>query len=143
MNNKIIGIEEYDLKVFSDNRGSVLKMISIESDYFTKFGECYFSEILPNTIKGWKKHNLQNQYITVPVGEIILVIYDDRVDSETFGIYKHIKLGRPENYKLIKISNGLWYAFKCISIIPALIVNCCDRPFEINESETKDFNYSI
>ena len=40
-------------------------------------------EILPNKIKAWKKHKEQTQNITVPIGEIILVVYDDRKGSNT------------------------------------------------------------
>ena len=60
-NTKIDGVEITPLKIIKDARGAVLHMININSAGFEKFGECYFSEINPNVIKGWKKHFHQTQ----------------------------------------------------------------------------------
>lgn len=138
MDTKIDGLEIYDLKQINDDRGSVLHMMRSDSKSFVKFGECYFSEIFPDKIKAWKNHRKQTQNLTVPIGEIILVIYDNRTSSPTFKNISKIRLGRPNNYKRVKIPPKLWYGFKCISDITALIVNCSDIPHEKNESEVID-----
>ena len=79
MKSKILDVNFYDLKEISDKRGSVLHMIRSDADDFEAFGECYFSEILPKKIKAWKKHKLQTQNISVPVGEIILLTFLERL----------------------------------------------------------------
>lgn len=142
MNSKIDGVNFTDLKEITDNRGSVLHMIRSDSKDFENFGECYFSEILLNKIKAWKRHNIQTQNITVPVGEIILVIYDSRKESKTFKKLLVSKIGRPNNYKRVKIPPGVWYGFKCIGKSNALIVNCADIPHDKKESQLIDFNDS-
>ena len=91
-------------------------------------------QILPDKIKAWKKHKEQTQNISVPIGEIILVIYDGRKESNTFKNMIIANLGRPDNYKRVKIPPGLWYGFKCISKSKALIINCPNIPHDNNES---------
>lgn len=134
MKSKISGVNFYDLNEISDDRGSVLHMIRSDSDGFEAFGECYFSEILPKKIKAWKKHKEQTQNITVPVGEITLVIYDGRKESNTYNNLIVTNIGRPLNYIRVKIPPGVWYGFKCISKSKALIVNCANIPHNSNDS---------
>lgn len=134
INTKIDGVEVTTLKIIKDERGAVLHMININSDGFEKFGECYFSEINPNVVKGWKKHFHQTQNLAVPIGEIKLVIYDSRPNSKSYGEVDEIILGRENNYARVKIPKDLWYGFKCISDKSALIANCADLPHDPNDN---------
>lgn len=140
MSSKIEGVIFTELKEILDNRGSILHMLRSDSDDFEKFGECYFSEILLDKIKAWKKHKIQTQNIAIPIGEILLVIYDCRKNSKTFKNLITSKIGRPNNYKRVKIPPGVWYGFKCIGKTNALIVNCTDIPHDKNESEIISFD---
>lgn len=125
---KIAGVSIYPLQEIADDRGSVLHMISINSNDFIRFGECYFSEILPGSVKAWKLHYEQTQNLAVPLGRIRLVIYDDRERSSTRGNLLIQELGRPDSYLRVKIPPGLWYGFECIGNKAALIANCADKP---------------
>ena len=86
VNSNIEGIVLTKLKQIHDERGSVLHMIRSDSKEFVKFGECYFSEVLPKKIKAWKCHRLQTQNLAVPVGIIKIVIYDSRENSNSKGL---------------------------------------------------------
>lgn len=130
----IFGVEISELKIISNELGSVLHMIRNDSTGYLKFGECYFSEVYPYKVKAWKKHSIQTQNITVPVGKIKLVIFDDRNDSTTKGRIQEIVIGRPDNYKRVTIPPGLWYGFASIGDKEALLVNCADLPHDPNES---------
>ena len=122
------GVTISELRQFTDARGSVLHMLRRDEPEFTKFGECYFSEVLPGAVKAWKRHRVQSQHFAVPVGRIRLAIYDDREDSRTRGQVQTIELGRPDAYFRLRIPPGLWYGFACISDAPALLANCADLP---------------
>ena len=52
----IEGIKVTPLKQIGDDRGKVMHMLRNDSKDFVKFGECYFSEVLSDSIKAWKKH---------------------------------------------------------------------------------------
>jgi dTDP-4-dehydrorhamnose 3,5-epimerase len=123
------------LRQINDERGSILHMLRSDASEFTKFGECYFSEILPGAVKAWKRHSAQTQNITVPVGRVRLVIYDDRSLSDSRGNFAVINLGRPDAYLRVQIPPGLWYGFQCLNQIPALLANCADMPHDPSESE--------
>ena len=136
---KIEGVTAVVLRELSDEHGAVLHMLRSDAPDFNKFGECYFSEILPGAIKAWKLHREQTQNIAVPVGRIRLVIYDDRIGSRTRGNLQIQELGRPNTYFRVQIPPGLWYGFACIGNFPALIANCADLPHDPTESDRKHF----
>jgi len=139
----IKGIIIQKLKIISSEKGDVLHMLRNDENSFKSFGECYFSEVNPDKIKGWKKHNIQNQFFSVPVGRLKLVLYDDRASSETYKTINEIILGRPDSYYRINIPPGIYYSFKCLTKTPALIVNCTDIPHSIEESSSLDLNNTI
>jgi len=139
---KIEGIVVKKLKIIPNSKGDVLHMIRNDEQDFTSFGECYFSEVNPLTIKGWKKHITQTQNFSVPIGRLKLVLFDDRDDSKTFRNIAEITLGRPDSYNRIQIHPGIYYSFKCLSTSPTMIVNITDIPHDKNESLTLDLNNS-
>ncbi|AOP33700.1 dTDP-4-dehydrorhamnose 3,5-epimerase [Leptospira tipperaryensis] len=123
------------LKEIFDPKGSVLHMIRSDDPEYISFGECYFSEVNPGSIKAWKIHKRQTQNFTVPKGKIKLVLYDTRNESKTKGKIQELILGRPDQYQRVKIPPMLWYGFTCISEEKALIVNFTDIPHDPTESE--------
>ncbi|NQV15316.1 dTDP-4-dehydrorhamnose 3,5-epimerase family protein [bacterium] len=133
----IEGVIVQELKQIPDERGRIMHMLRIDNPLFEKFGEVYFSEILPGVVKAWKRHKKMTQIFAVPIGKIKLVIYDDRENSISKGNLTVLEIGR-DNYQLVKIPPRLWYGFKCISEHPALLANCTDLPHDPNEVEDRD-----
>ena len=137
---EIDGVIITELHQISDGRGAVLHMLRCDAPEFHRFGECYFSEVLPGAVKAWKRHRVQTQNLAVPVGRIRLVIYDDREPSATRGNLQVLELGRPDAYFRLKVSPGLWYGFSCIGATPALVANCPDLPHDPADSEMRTLN---
>lgn len=125
----IEGIFVEPLKVISNEKGKLMHMIRSDSSYFKNFGEIYFSTVNPGFIKGWKKHRKMRQHIAVPVGNIRLVIYDDRENSRTKNSIDEFFIGEA-NYQLVSIPPLVWYAFKAVGNSYALIANCPDLPHD-------------
>ncbi len=127
------------LAIIETQGGPVLHMLNqgyALMPYFPHgFGEIYFSEIYPASIKAWKRHRQQQQLFAVPAGRIRMAIYDGRPASSTEGELVALELGRPDHYSLLAIPPGLWYGFQCISATPALICNCANLPHDPGESE--------
>jgi dTDP-4-dehydrorhamnose 3,5-epimerase len=132
----IDGVDLTPLRQLVDERGAVLHMLRADAPEFVAFGECYFSEVKPGVIKGWKRHRRQTQNVAVPVGRARFVIYDERERSPTRGRIDIIELGRPDAYARLRIPPMLWYAFTCISSGATLIANCVDVPHDPAESDT-------
>ena len=135
--NDIEGIHLFELKQILDERGSVFHMLRNDDSVFMNFGEIYFSEVVPGAVKAWKYHRMQTQNLAVPIGQIRVVIYDDRKTSSTRGNIQVLELGRPDSYLRLTIPPGLWYGFACIGETPALLANCADMPHDPSESERK------
>lgn len=138
--NYIYGVEQIPLKVILDQRGAVLHMIRSDASGFSQIGEVYFSEVFPGAVKAWKRHLRQSQMLTVPVGRILIVMFDGRVDSPTYMQTLELELGRPDMYFRLKIPPMVWYGFAGIAKVSSLIVNCPDLPHDSNESQRLDFD---
>jgi dTDP-4-dehydrorhamnose 3,5-epimerase len=132
---RIEGVSFTELRQIGDERGAVLHMLRCDAPEFTRFGECYFSEVLPGAVKAWKRHRAQTQNLAVPVGRIRMVIYDDREGSATRGQVQILELGRPDAYLRLRIPPGLWYGFRCTGVTPAVLANCTDLPHDPKDSE--------
>lgn len=133
----IDGVFVESQKVFFNEKGNVMRMIRCDDLFFTQFGEIYFSFIQPGFIKGWKKHLKQTQHFAVPVGEIKLVLYDDRPSSRTKGQIQEIEMGR-SRHQLVRIPPQVWYAFSASGTQEAMIANCTDIPHDRDESVNRD-----
>jgi len=133
---EIDGLRITLLREIADERGAVLHMLRADDPEFAGFGECYFSEVRPGVVKGWKLHLLQTQMFAVPVGRMKLVFFDDRPESSTRGTVQQFNLGRPDSYMRVRVPPGVWYAFGCSGQTPSLLVNCSDMPHDPDENRT-------
>jgi dTDP-4-dehydrorhamnose 3,5-epimerase len=132
----IAGVCVTPLRCIADERGAVLHMLRADAPEFVGFGECYFSEITPGSVKAWKRHRRQTQNLAVPSGRVRFVIWDVRDDSASFGRLEMLELGRPDAYVRLRIPPRVWYGFKCVSSTTALVANCPDLPHDPRESES-------
>ena len=137
---EIEGVIVQPLKQIIDNRGAVLHMMKNDSEFLDQFGEVYFSEINPSVIKAWKLHTKLTQNISVPVGKIRLVIYDNRPSSGTHGNIAEYKVGRHDNYCLVHIPPVLWYGFQSLDTQTSLIANCTNFAHDPSEAQSMPSN---
>ena len=133
------------LKIISDNRGKVMHMLRNDSKIFKKFGEIYFSTIYHQSIKGWHLHKESVLNYVCIKGKVKLVLFDDRKESSTKGIYLELTLS-PEDYFLVTIPPNIWNGFKGLDKGESIIANCLTLPHNEKEMVRKDpfdksFNY--
>lgn len=134
----IDGVLLQNLRVIPTNGGPVMHMLRADSPLFAGFGELYFSEVQPGAVKAWKQHSKQSQHFTVPVGQLKVVLFDDREGSPSRGKVLELVLGRPDNYSLLRIPPRLWYGFTALGESAALVCNCADIPHDPAEAIRKD-----
>lgn len=120
-------------KKISNLRGDIFHFIKKNDVGYSCFGECYFSFIHFNEVKGWKKHNEMVLNLVVPIGKIKFVIYNP-ISNDFF----EVTLSK-NNYKRLTVMPGLWMAFKGIEKIN-LLSNFASIKHEPNESENLDLN---
>ncbi len=129
---KIEGVVVKPLGQIHDERGKVMHMLRADAPEFERFGEIYFSFVYPGAIKAWHQHKEMALNYAVPVGNVKMVLYDDREESSTRGTLVEIFTG-PDDYKLVHVPPLVWNGFKGIGTVPALVANCATVPHRPNE----------
>lgn len=133
MDNQINGLKLIPLKIFKDERGSLLHIFNPANHLKKNFCEVYASETNSGVIKAWKKHTELSQNLCAITGQIKLVIFDYREQSSTYKNFFEIILSR-DNYYLVHIPKQVWYGFQCISQEKAILINCIDKPYDPKQS---------
>jgi dTDP-4-dehydrorhamnose 3,5-epimerase len=133
----IEGVRIIPLKTFLDERGIVRHMLKCTDQHFSTFGEIYFSAVFPGAIKGWHVHRKMEINYAVILGNIKLVLYDDRKDSPTYKEIQEIFMGE-DNYVLVKIPPLVVNGFKAVGNTRAIVANCSDIPHDPEEIERFD-----
>lgn len=126
------------LKQIPTYGGDVLHALKKSEDSFDGFGEAYFSWVLPNYIKAWKKHTQMTMNLIVPIGLVKFVFYtqDNQFREECIGA---------ESYSRLTVPPGIWFGFQGISNSPSLILNIASishDPGEADRLNTSEIHYS-
>jgi len=129
---KIIGVKKIAAKSFKNNKGDLLKFVSIKDSYFKSFGEVYFNEINQKKKKGWIKHKKKQCIFSVAYGEINFKLIDDRKNSKTFGNEENIKLNKNKHSVLI-LPPGIWFSFST-NKKKSILVNLINSVHSDNET---------
>lgn len=135
----ISGVQIIQKKKIHDERGAIFHMLRCDDSEFTKFGEIYFSKILPGIVKGWHLHQKMTLNYFLIEGAIRLVLFDDRSSSETKGKLQELELNE-QNSPLILIPPGIWNAFKGLGDKPSILANCATEPHDPNEIIRRSFD---
>jgi len=140
----IDGIIITQLKKIIHPKGDLYHVIKKSSDGYIGFGEAYISTIIKNEIKGWKKHHSMTLNLVVPAGVVKIVIFDDRNQSSTNGLFQEILLSK-ENYFRLTIPPKLYVAFQGISDSTNILLNIANiehDPSESSNLELAEISYS-
>ena len=125
------------LKQILHPKGNVFHGIKKSDPGFNGFAEAYFSMIHCGDIKPWKKHLRMTLNFIIPMGNIRFVIYDDREQSLTKGLFFDVVLGE-SNYQRLTIPKGLWVAFQGIGEGTNLLLNVANLEHDPGEIERKE-----
>lgn len=120
----------YPLKVNKDERGILVEVLKRDwRKIFSKkrpFAQCYYSKTRPGLARDedrWHYHpTKQEDRFVVVQGEIVLVLYDWRKNSSTYGQLNLFKMTGSEPYLLL-IPKNVLHCFKVTSNKPAILLN--------------------
>lgn len=128
----IEGVNVFPLLRIQDERGMVMRMLRADDAHFEGFGEIYFSVIYPGIIKGWHLHSRMTIHYAVLIGNIKLVLYDQRPGSGTHGELQEIVFG-DINYQLVRVPPGIVNGFTAVGGEKAVVANCASIPHDPSE----------
>jgi dTDP-4-dehydrorhamnose 3,5-epimerase len=132
LSGNIDGVAVTRPKVYQDERGSVMRMLRTDDGNFAGFGEVYFSTVNLGAIKGWRRHREMTMTLACPMGRVLLVVYDDREGSPTFGMVQSLELTSAD-YRVVTVPPMLWTGFMGVDERSSVITNCASilhRPGE-------------
>ena len=143
MDTIIDGVLLTPLRKIFHPQGDVFHGMKKSDAGYVDFGEAYFSTITQGEIKAWKKHLQMTLNLVVPVGKIRFILFDDRENSPTKGIFNEFILSL-ENYARLTIPPQIWMAFQGLDE-QNLLLNIADlehSPDEIERKTLSEINYS-
>jgi dTDP-4-dehydrorhamnose 3,5-epimerase len=113
-----------------------------EKKALSKVKEVYCSSIFKDKVKAWKKHYVVTQQLSVPLGLIKVVLFDDREESTTYKKINEVIIGN-SNYVRLTIPPNIWYGFKSCFSSTSLLVNTPDGLHDPNEAEIMNVEQSL
>ena len=132
----IDGVIFTPLKTIDVPNGNILHAVKITDEGYRGFGEAYFSSIVHNSIKGWKRHFFMTLNIVVPVGKIRFVLFDDREGSKTFKCYQDIMMSE-DHYGRLTVPPMIWFSFQGVGRGKNLLLNISDIVHDMSEQENR------
>ena len=121
--------------------GDVLHALKNTEKSFSGFGEVYFSWILSDAIKAWKRHNKMTMNLVVPVGSVRFVFCS--VNENGFNEFRIEEIGE-NRYARITVPPGIWFGFQNLAKTNSLVLNIANithDPNEVDRLPLNDFNY--
>lgn len=115
--NNIRSIVLTPLRRIDHPKGAVFHGLKRSEQSFVDFGEVYFTTVIANETKGWKKHTLMTLNLIVPLGMVRFYVRDSEQDSA-----KVFDIGA-DNYQRLTIPPGYWVAFKGLTSETNLVLN--------------------
>ena len=127
------------LSIISNPKGNILHGMKKNDSGYNGFGEAYFSTIIYIEVKAWKKHTAMTLNLIVPCGEVKFVMYDDRVDSVSKGLFYEVNLSL-HNYQRLTLPPHIWMGFKGIGNGQNIVLNVASIQHDPNECLKKEIN---
>lgn len=137
MDKIIEGVILTPLKQIIHPKGNIYHGMKKSDIGFKSFGEAYFSTVIKDEIKGWKKHTKMILNIVVPVGEVEFIIFDDRKESKTYNEFFSVCLSQ-NNYQRLTVPPGVWMAFRGKEENTNMLLNLASIEHDPSEAITKE-----
>jgi dTDP-4-dehydrorhamnose 3,5-epimerase len=108
---------------------------------FAGFGEAYFSEVLPGTIKGWKRHRRMTLNLIVVAGTIRFVIHDGAEHNGKGSGHRRaeyvVSAEGAAPYGRLTVPPSLWMAFQGVGRGHNLLLNLASHEHDPTEAESR------
>ena len=120
MSTDIFGVKVKKLVKHPDERGYFMEILRDDDGLLSKFGQTAVSLAHPGVIKAFHWHKKQDDLFFVASGEAMVVLYDRRSGSSTYGNIQVVFAGESDS-KLIFIPKGVAHGYKVLGDKPVLM----------------------
>ncbi len=124
----IDGVKIKKLKVHKDipdtrepveKEGHLMEVLRNDEGLLSKYGQTTYTVAHPGTIKAFHWHKLQDDLWFISSGRAVVVLYDLREDSPTFGETQEILCDGENDPQVILIPVGVAHGYKVLGDKPA------------------------
>lgn len=115
--------------IIGDDRGVILELIDLSQPYWSEGAPyVYMGTCRPNRAKGWGMHKTHTDRYMVLSGEMVLVLYDAREESASFGTVQEFFLTR-DGLNQLTIPAGVWHAHFNPGATDLIFANAPTKPY--------------
>lgn len=107
--------------------GDVVKFMQKDGEFFSGFGECYFSNVNHGVVKAWKRHLKMSMNLTVVVGTVKFVYFEQ---GKLTGREHVLSEQQPER---LVVPPMIWYGFQGIGEGRNVIASFANMPHSEQE----------
>lgn len=113
---QIFGVIVKALRTFPDDRGFFREITRSSEPIFAggTFAQWSHSKMQRNVVKAWHYHHLQTDWWYVGLGEVEVVLFDNRPESPTYKTKLHFNMGDSSEV-CVRIPPGVLHGLKVIS----------------------------
>lgn len=123
----IDGVEIKKLKYIPDERGFLMEILRSDDRIFKKFGQVYITGCKKGYAKAWHYHKKQIDHFVCVMGRALVVLYDARPKSKTYGQIEKYIIDSPalksKNLFLLRIPQGVVHGFAAYKCDETRIIN--------------------
>jgi len=130
----IEGLKIIPLKKIVNQRGHLLEVQRNDDPFYPGFGQAYITCTLPGVVKAWYRHYQQLDQIALIKGELTLVFYDSRKDSQTFQNISEVVISEAAP-ALVQIPPRIWHGFKALGSDAAYLLHLNSAAFEFTHPD--------
>jgi dTDP-4-dehydrorhamnose 3,5-epimerase len=120
-------------------KGEVRHGLRSSDEGVAGFGEAYFTEVLPDTIKGWKRHRVMTMNLVVVSGTVRFIVHDGT--GAEGAVVEHVLSAEGDApYGRLTVPPGVWMAFQGVGPTHNLLMNLASHPHDPTEAEGCDLD---
>lgn len=140
----IDGVKIKKLKLLEDERGFLMEILRSDDQIFEKFGQVYLTCCKRGVAKAWHYHKRQDDFFVCLLGKALVVLYDQRRKSKTYGLVQEFILEGPpsKNPILVKIPKGVVHGFTAFECPEARIINIPNRLYNSQKPDEYRFPWN-
>ncbi|MFQ5585242.1 MAG: dTDP-4-dehydrorhamnose 3,5-epimerase family protein [Thermodesulfobacteriota bacterium] len=148
----IEGVRTKELKLIPDERGFLMEMLRCDDDLYEGFGQVYMTGCTRGVAKAWHYHREQTDHFVCVFGKALVVLYDMREGSPTFGAVQEFLLDAPplcgagtgghDRQLLLKIPSMVAHGFAAFECDEARIMNVPTLPYRYDDPDEFRFPWN-
>ncbi len=142
----IEGVKTKILKTIPDERGFLMEILRADDSIFEGFGQIYITGCKEGIAKAWHYHKEQTDHFVCVLGKALVVVYDMREGSPSFGEVQEFVLEAPPckdtSPILLKIPPLVIHGFTVLESPEARIINIPTLPYRYKNPDEFRFPWN-